>query len=138
MVVIWQAMKLGTDFIETISDITGADVAASDDLTGAADKGGDWDLEFAAGTIETQSFSAVAFDGVLMDTDGDGVDDVDDIDDDNDGITDLVEQGALVNVEGSWRRRRDYLHRRWCSGVHDRWQHQWPRFPRIGVRGSDS
>ena len=92
--------EAGEDFIETISDITGADVAASDDLTGAADKGGDWDLEFAAGSIETQSFSVVAFDGVLMDTDGDGVDDVDDIDDDNDGITDLVEQGALVNTEG--------------------------------------
>ena len=31
-------------FIESVSAITGADVAASDDLTGAADKGGDWDL----------------------------------------------------------------------------------------------
>ena len=40
----------GTHFIEAISEITGADVAASDDLTGAADQGGDWDLELNVGT----------------------------------------------------------------------------------------
>ena len=34
----------GQSFIESISVITGADVAASDDLTGSAELGGDWDL----------------------------------------------------------------------------------------------
>ena len=81
----------GESFIEAISEITGADVAASDDLTGAADKGGDWDLELNVGTVETAALSATAFDGVLADTDGDSVDDADDQDDDNDGILDTDE-----------------------------------------------
>ena len=34
--------------------LTGADVAASEDLTGAAAKGGDWHLEFTMGQIEAQ------------------------------------------------------------------------------------
>ena len=76
----------GENFIESISAITGADVAASDDLTGAAAKGGDWDLELEVGDIETQALSATAFAGILADTDGDGIDDFDDLDDDNDGI----------------------------------------------------
>ena len=35
-----------------MSELTGADVAASNDLTGNAAKGGDWDLEIATGKIE--------------------------------------------------------------------------------------
>ena len=90
----------GEQFIESISLLTGADVAASDDLTGAAELGGDWDLELNVGVVQTQALVATSFAGILVDTDGDGVDDVDDIDDDNDGITDAVERGALVNTEG--------------------------------------
>jgi len=81
----------GEDAVTTLSELTGADVAASDDLTGAADKGGDWDLELNVGTVETQSLEARSFTGILMDTDGDGIDDFDDIDDDNDGILDELE-----------------------------------------------
>ena len=40
----------GQQFVETLSQLTGADVAASDDLTGA---GGDWVLETATGSIES-------------------------------------------------------------------------------------
>ena len=77
----------GEQFIESISAITGADVAASDDLTGAADLGGDWELELNVGTIETQALASTSFAGVLMtDTDGDGIDDADDADKDGDGI----------------------------------------------------
>ena len=57
----------GEEFIESISAITGADVAASDDLTGAADLGGDWDLEVETGTIQTQTLSATNFEGTLAD-----------------------------------------------------------------------
>ena len=94
----------GEALINYVSDVTGADVAASDDLTGAADKGGDWDLEFSVGTIETQAVTASAFEDVLADKDGDGVDDVDDLDDDNDGILD-TEEGfsfttATVDLSG--------------------------------------
>ena len=55
----------GENFIESISAVTGADVAASDDLTGAADLGGDWDLEVNVGSVEAQSLEALAFSGLL-------------------------------------------------------------------------
>ena len=67
----------GEAFIESISAITGADVAASDDLTGAADLGGDWELEEVVGVVETQSLEAKSWNGTLVDTDGDGISDVD-------------------------------------------------------------
>ena len=44
----------GRSLIEALSRLTGADVAASEDRTGAAAKGGDWELEFRTGSIEAQ------------------------------------------------------------------------------------
>ena len=81
----------GVSAIDAFAKATGADVAASDDLTGAANLGGDWDLEVQAGEIEAVALEAAAFEGVLVDTDGDGEDDITDIDDDNDGILDVDE-----------------------------------------------
>ncbi len=43
----------GVELIESISQLTGRDVAASDDLTGHAALGGDYDLEYATGAIHT-------------------------------------------------------------------------------------
>ncbi len=43
----------GQFLIESISELTGADVTASVDDTGHAFFGGDWDLEFSTGNIET-------------------------------------------------------------------------------------
>ncbi len=43
----------GRVFVDMLSQMTGADVAASDDLTGSASKGGDWELEVQTGVIET-------------------------------------------------------------------------------------
>jgi len=43
----------GRDLMQRLSTLTGADVAASDDLTGATSLGGDWVLEFKTGVIET-------------------------------------------------------------------------------------
>ncbi len=40
-------------FVQRLSQITGADVAASNDITGNADLGGDWDLEVKIGSIES-------------------------------------------------------------------------------------
>jgi len=40
--------------IDRLADLTGADVAASDDLTGATELGGDWDLEYRVGDIESK------------------------------------------------------------------------------------
>lgn len=45
----------GQDLLSAISQLTGADLAASDDLTGAGLLGGDWDLEIQTGIIETSS-----------------------------------------------------------------------------------
>ncbi len=42
----------GETLVDRIAEITGADVAASDDPTGAASLGGDWDLETESGDIE--------------------------------------------------------------------------------------
>ena len=45
----------GLAFVEKISQLTQADVAASDDLTGNAALGGDWQLEVSVGEIATVS-----------------------------------------------------------------------------------
>jgi len=42
----------GRSFIDAIARLTGADVAGSDDRTGHADLGGDWDLEYGAGQVD--------------------------------------------------------------------------------------
>ncbi|MGD9849095.1 MAG: DUF4347 domain-containing protein [Desulfuromonas sp.] len=55
----------GVDFIQRLAQATGADVAASDDATGAAEKGGDWVLESRVGTVEAGGLTVYNFDGVL-------------------------------------------------------------------------
>ena len=44
----------GQNFIDALAGATGADIAASTDKTGAADRGGDWVLEAQTGRIETR------------------------------------------------------------------------------------
>src|SRR5262245_51661428 len=46
------ASQEGKSLLEALSRLTGADVAASEDKTGAASQGGDWNLEFRTGAIE--------------------------------------------------------------------------------------
>ena len=41
-----------------LAELTGADVAASDDLTGHASLGGDWELESHIGLINTEVFAS--------------------------------------------------------------------------------
>nr|WP_260619681.1 Ig-like domain-containing protein [Pseudomonas sp. B11D7D] len=56
----------GRNFIDGLANATGADVAASDDPTGAASKGGDWVLEVSQGDIETTVITGTdGFSGVL-------------------------------------------------------------------------
>ena len=43
----------GQDLLNSLTLLTGADVAASDDVTGSAQFGGDWVLEYGKGEIET-------------------------------------------------------------------------------------
>ena len=47
------ATSEGQRLVDAIADLTGADVAASEDPTGAASRGGNWKLEFTTGKIET-------------------------------------------------------------------------------------
>ncbi|MCW8965022.1 MAG: DUF4347 domain-containing protein, partial [Gammaproteobacteria bacterium] len=62
----------GVSLIDGLGSLTGADVAASDDLTGHTLLGGDWDLEHRAGDIETDvAFSTElqnAWSGLLAET----------------------------------------------------------------------
>ncbi|MEM8677187.1 MAG: DUF4347 domain-containing protein [Cyanobacteria bacterium P01_G01_bin.67] len=44
----------GEEFVESLSQYTAADILASTDLTGSAELGGDWDLEFSFGEIDAQ------------------------------------------------------------------------------------
>ena len=46
---------MGTEFVDTLSSLTGADVAASTDLTGSSFLDGDGELEYASGEIEAES-----------------------------------------------------------------------------------
>ncbi len=47
------ATEAGQALLDAIAALTGADVAASSDLTGSADAGGNWVLEYHPGVIET-------------------------------------------------------------------------------------
>lgn len=58
----------GEGFIAVMAARTGADVAASDDLTGAAALGGNWTLERTVGAVETAEISAASFGYVLANT----------------------------------------------------------------------
>ena len=57
----------GGTFIEELAEITAADIAASDDITGA---GGDWELEVNTGPIEADVVEASAYQSSLSNPDG--------------------------------------------------------------------
>ncbi|WP_375473913.1 DUF4347 domain-containing protein [uncultured Nostoc sp.] len=48
----------GKKFVTQLSRLTGADVAASDNLTGASNLGGDWELEYTTGSIEATTLTS--------------------------------------------------------------------------------
>ncbi len=49
------AGTVGAKFLDQLAQATGANIAASDDLTGSVRLGGDWQLESQAGTVDTLS-----------------------------------------------------------------------------------
>ena len=63
---------IGQSFVDALAWATGADVAASDDLTGAAFLGGNWQLEVISGVVDAGSLltdaAAAAYDQVLVPT----------------------------------------------------------------------
>ncbi len=60
----------GQSLLDNIAELTGAEVAASDDLTGNSGQGGDWDLEYTRGKVETNlaisSSTQSTWSGVLL------------------------------------------------------------------------
>ena len=66
----------GRRFMDALAQATGADIAASTDLTGAANRGGNWTLEAWSGDIATRALAIDAYHGLLTvvtitDTDAD-------------------------------------------------------------------
>ena len=55
----------GQDFVSALATATGADIAASNDDTGTATRGGDWDLETRLGLIESGLIDAPEWNGLL-------------------------------------------------------------------------
>ncbi|MBF0182198.1 MAG: DUF4347 domain-containing protein, partial [Magnetococcales bacterium] len=59
----------GGAFVTRMAELTGADVAASSNLTGASARGGDWILEIHSGTIESDIFlsgqARIEYTGIL-------------------------------------------------------------------------
>lgn len=51
----------GQGFIDSVAALTQADVAASEDLTGAESLGGDWELEAVSGIVETSGLSVTGY-----------------------------------------------------------------------------
>jgi VCBS repeat-containing protein len=58
----------GAAAVAALAAATGADVAASDDTTGAAVLGGDWDLEASVGEIGANGIEALDYSGALAAT----------------------------------------------------------------------
>lgn len=58
--------QTGVDFIGKLTHLTGADIAASNDLTGANNLDGNWVLEAEVGRIETSPITFANFDSVLF------------------------------------------------------------------------
>ena len=59
------ATGIGQDFIATVATVTGADVAASSDPTGAARLGGDWMLESSVGIIDAPGLEISSYSNVF-------------------------------------------------------------------------
>ncbi|MDY7006200.1 MAG: DUF4347 domain-containing protein, partial [Cyanobacteriota bacterium] len=92
--------KEGKEFIRQLHQLTGANIAASETLTGNVNKGGNWNLEVIFGQLK----SALAFTpqvrasyaGVLADI---VVDTTDDVVDNSDGVTSLRE--AIIEANST-------------------------------------
>ncbi len=62
------AGQSGENFVQSLSIFTGADVAASTDTTGHASLGGDWEMEYSYGSIESAvPFAWRSYEGALGD-----------------------------------------------------------------------
>ena len=86
----------GKALVQTIANLTGADVAASIDSTGAT---GDWDLEYRSGLIEAATIAPQSYQYSLEATTI-TVTTLDDVVDAEDGVTSLREAITEANTNG--------------------------------------
>jgi len=59
------AFDSGESFVSLLAEISSADIAASDDMTGAAEIGGDWQLESSTGAIESEVLNLSGYSHLL-------------------------------------------------------------------------
>lgn len=57
--------EIGLQVAEQLAKITGADIAASDDLTGSESLEGDWDLEITTGVVVAEATGGIEWQDVL-------------------------------------------------------------------------
>jgi hypothetical protein len=57
--------EAGIDFVRSLAELTSADIAASDDTTGAAENGYDWKLEYTTGPINIDPLQPLNYTGTL-------------------------------------------------------------------------
>jgi hypothetical protein len=60
------AVGKGAQLLAGLAQATGADVAASTDMTGAARLGGNWTLEAHSGTVDVRELALMQYDGLLI------------------------------------------------------------------------
>ncbi|MCP3687022.1 MAG: DUF4347 domain-containing protein, partial [Gammaproteobacteria bacterium] len=94
--------EVGESLINDLSELTLTDVAASDDLTGHASLGGDWELEYNQGQIEAETLidqdTADQWHGLLAPPTITGLDN-DTLDYTEGDRAVVIEQGANVDVD---------------------------------------
>lgn len=110
--------EIGRAAAATLANATGADVAASDDLTGNLELGGDWDLELRTGSVETTVLSASHYKGVLSVEATESIVTVLDAETSNAGTVSLIQNGSplAVTTSGTPFRVGQMLERVWQFG----------------------
>lgn len=105
----------GRELIEIVSQTTGADVAASTDLTGDSEQNANWKLEFVSGHVETLSLSSANWQGTLAVEATDGIVTIQDAENSAAGTITLTNNGApeVVTVLNTPTRVGQMLERVW-------------------------
>ena len=87
----------GEQFVDQLAQLTGADVAASDDITGNRQLDGDWELEYQVGVVEAQSAVSVELQQAYRSILATAVNDTVNVSEDTPTIIDLVgnDTGAI-------------------------------------------
>ncbi len=105
----------GQELIEIVSRTTGADVAASTDLTGDSAENANWRLEFVSGYVETLALSSANWQGTLAIEATDGIATIQDAENSAAGTITLTNNGApeVVTVLNTPTRVGQMLERVW-------------------------